>query len=454
MPFETGLLVVVIAAIALGVPLSIRRAGLRDAAERQRFVEHRNRRRARGPATIRAIERTGISVDDQPQVEITLALALPDRVVTITTQRIVDLLELPRIQPGTVVDVLYDPDDPTNHECDWNLGAAPAGSAAAAPAAQVSATGATIEAPLWAYGHQDADAWLVPPRSGDPPLVAIALGDPHHDARAHGDAVLVQVAQHLVAEALWMTTDLPTRASVMVDLEAKKIVTSLNELVPYAELLPFLQHLQPSPIAVWGAARRDLTTDGVTIKIRRPDTGEERALTATLPDLPGFLIGWLTGEGLCRRIDPPDWYQAPAGEALAMYAHVLYNLQVQILADAKNGALEPLSEELQHDFVDLANDAAEAHDLAVLHLAALTSAHYAARAGLLDDRQRTRSLALLGRYGGDHPIYRLSPSLLASFGRRHQAAARIAALRAPGGGAFRTAAGPYQLWLDRALPEA
>jgi hypothetical protein len=84
-----------------------------------------------------------------------------------------------------------------------------------------------------------------------------------------------------------------------------------------------------------------------------------------------------------------------------------------------------------------------------IHLAALTTAHYAARTGQLDEHQRGRAMALLGRYAGEHPIHRLSPSLLASFGHRDEAAARIAALRAPDGGAFRTPADPYQRWLEQ-----
>jgi hypothetical protein len=63
-----------------------------------------------------------------------------------------------------------------------------------------------------------------------------------------------------------------------------------------------------------------------------------------------------------------------------------------------------------------------------------------------------RSLVLLARYTGDHPIHRLSLSLLASFGHRDEAGARIAALRAPSDGAFRAHADPYQLWLDRLKP--
>lgn len=447
MSFEVGLLVAVVAAIVIGVPLAMRRAHLGFGAEVRRLRERQGRRRATGRATIKSVERTGLTINDQPQVEIALVLDLPDRVYTWTIRRIVDVLDIPRIQPGAELAVRFNPDDLDNMACELDKGFA----SEAAPAPEsppASATGATLEAPLWSFGHQDADAWLVPPRASTTPLVAIVFRDPHHEARASGDALLVQVAQHVVAEALWMTTDLPTSTSVMVALEAKKLVMPAGEIWAYDDLLPYLQNLEPRPIAVWGAARRDLTVDGITIKIRRPDRPDERTLTATLPDLPDFLIGWLAGEGLCRRIEPPAWYRAPTGEALAMYAHVLHNLQLQILADAKNRALEPLDAELQHGFVDLANDVAEAHDLAVIHLAALTSAHYAARAGLLEDRQRARSLALLGRYTGDHPIHRLSPTLLASFGRRDEAAARIAAARATAGGAFRTSADPYQRWLD------
>jgi hypothetical protein len=446
MSFEAGLLMAVVAAVVIGVPLAIRRAGLRFDAEVRRLVARRARQRATGRATIKSIERTGLSINDQPQVEIALELKLPDRVHTWAIRCIVDVLDIPRIQPGTELAVRFDPDDPANIACELEEGFA-AGHVPAPASRAVSATGATLEAPLWSFGHQDADAWLVPPRADATPLVVIVFSDPHHEARDSGDATLVEVAQHVVAEALWMTTDLPARTAVMVDLEAKKLVTPTGELASYEGLAPYLQNLEPRPIAVWGAARRDVATDGITIKIRRPDRPDERTLTATLPDLSGFLIGWLVGEGLCRRIEPPAWYRPPTGEALTLYAHVLHNLQLQILADKKNRALEPLAAELQHGFVDLAHDVAEAHDLAVLHLAALTSAHYAARAGLLDDRQRARALALLGRYTDDHPIHRLSPSLLASFGRRDEATARIAALRAPSGGAFRSSADPYQRWL-------
>lgn len=67
-----------------------------------------------GQGTIKAVRDTGVQVNYQPQFEIDLEVALPDRepyAATIT--QVVALAVLPQFQPGAVMPVRVDPDDPT-----------------------------------------------------------------------------------------------------------------------------------------------------------------------------------------------------------------------------------------------------------------------------------------------------------------------------------------------------
>src|SRR5262245_53756411 len=118
MGFETGLLIAVVIAVALGVPFMLRRRSEQAGLEARLLQQRKARRTASGRATIKSIERTGLSINDQPQVRIELELDLPDRVCTWTMKRIVDVLDIPRIQPGSQLAVRYDPDEIENMACE------------------------------------------------------------------------------------------------------------------------------------------------------------------------------------------------------------------------------------------------------------------------------------------------------------------------------------------------
>jgi hypothetical protein len=65
------------------------------------------RRRARGEARIVSIQRTGLSINDVPQIELGLHLDLPDRTCQFSIRKLVDPLAYNRIQPGSTLSVAY-----------------------------------------------------------------------------------------------------------------------------------------------------------------------------------------------------------------------------------------------------------------------------------------------------------------------------------------------------------
>lgn len=66
-----------------------------------------------GQGTIKAIRDTGVQVNYQPQFEIDLDVAIPDReTYQATLTQVVALAVLPQFQPGAVMPVRVDPDDP------------------------------------------------------------------------------------------------------------------------------------------------------------------------------------------------------------------------------------------------------------------------------------------------------------------------------------------------------
>jgi len=68
-----------------------------------------------GTGTITAIRDTGVQVNYQPQFEIDLQIAVPDREPYIATiKQVVALSVLPQFQPGAVMPVRVDPDNPAS----------------------------------------------------------------------------------------------------------------------------------------------------------------------------------------------------------------------------------------------------------------------------------------------------------------------------------------------------
>jgi hypothetical protein len=158
-----------------------------------------------------------------------------------------------------------------------------------------------------------------------------------------------------------------------------------------------------------------------------------------------MLVDWLVRRGACRRVSPPAWWSAPAPEQLAAYAGVLDHLQLQILADRKNRALDALDAGMHAEFVENALAAADAHAgaCALFRLAAATTALYARRADALPSALRRRVIDLLrAQTDPSSPLYQLSPHLLRRLDEPLEAGARAQTLES-------TASPAYRAWLSR-----
>lgn len=403
-------------------------------------ARRRGARSARVTGTIVSIERTGLTINDQPEIRFQIDARLLDgREVELKFERIVDVLEIPRIQPGRRVALDYDPKDP---EGNWTLdfdaepdassdepasdGAAPEPDADDAP--PIESTGGRLEGPLWTFGLRKADAWLLPPRAaGLTPLMVIDLLDRHAD---RGDAdrdATVDAAAHLICEALWCTTDLTASSVVWVETSRRKVVEIRSGQLTYEMLEPFMRSLEAPAIAVWGEGGRDLARDGITLRARLPGDPAERTFSGPLAEVVETLVSWLVARGLARRVTPPRWYDPVSAALLPTYARLLDALQWMILADRKNGAIDPPPAPAYLDALDMAFEAAAPGAGAQLEILACVMARYLRRADLLDEPRRQRALALIARATDpEHPLARLAPHLLDDLGdaaaarQRHQ----------------------------------
>jgi hypothetical protein len=422
-----------------------------EAFLRERDAKKARARSARVAGKILSIERTGVSINDQPEVRFRVDARLLDgREIELKFERIVDTLQIPRIQPGMSLLIEYDPEDPENN---WtiDLDASPdvldaAANAAPAPTSAPSLTGAPLTGPLWTFGLKNADAWLLPPRGATlVPLVMVDLADPHAADEPGEREAIVDSAAHLVSEALWTQTDIPASSVVWVDVTAHRVVEVGVGSISHEKLEPFLRSLDRAPIAVWGEGGRDLASDGITLKVRLPGDPAERTFSGPLAEVIETLIGWLVGRKLCQRVVAPRWYAAPTDDLLPLYARMLDNLQLQILADDTNKAIPRLSPESYHACLDQAFAAITKFPRAGRQLAliAAVTARFVRRAECLDEPRRRRALALItGVSDADDPLTRLAPRLLAELGEQAAALQRRQALAIG-------ASGEYAGWLQR-----
>jgi hypothetical protein len=313
-------------------------------------------------------------------------------------------------------------------------------------AASVSGTAAPFEVPLWLYGTGDAERWLLPPRS--PQATAVTVVDFTDRYADRGDQErdwVVDMAAFHVAEHLWLHTDAPASAAVLIETSRRKLIQPVGAAWGYDDLLPFLGKLDPRPAALWGDALPDPRNEGFRVWLRLPDEDSDRSLDGPLERVPESAARILAQRGRCRELQPPAWYRLPAPARLWAYTVLLHNLQLQVLADRRNGILPPIDADLHHRFVELALDArAELPDAGrQLDLIAATTAVYAARAGELTEADRRRTLeALRGVADPDDPLFRLSPHWLRVLGEPAEADARRRQLRAG-------APEPYREWLEK-----
>ncbi len=86
----------------------MKQAGASAAAERQ-LLENG----IAAPATITSVNQTGMYMNNNPQVRIDLEIAPPDgEVYPVVMHRFLQLVQIPQVQPGKVVDVRIDPENP------------------------------------------------------------------------------------------------------------------------------------------------------------------------------------------------------------------------------------------------------------------------------------------------------------------------------------------------------
>ncbi len=421
----------IVAAVFVLTPILVYRAQrgrLRDEAlEREVAAHRRAARSARVIGTIVSIERTGLSINDQPEIRFQIDARLLDgREVELKFERIVDLLEIPRIQPGKQIAIDYDPQDPEHNwtiDFDAEPGAAGSSPATPAPAGDADApavegTGGRLEGPLWTFGLKKADAWLLPPRgAGLAPLMVIDLLDLHAERGDPDRDALVDAAAHLICEALWFTTDITASSVVWVDTQRRRVVEVRSGSLTYETINPFLRSLETPAIAVWGEGGRDFARDGITLRARRPDDPAERTFSGPLDEVVETLVAWLVARGLARRVTPPRWYAPIRADLLPTYARLLDGLQVMILADRKNGAIEAPPGPAYQEALDLALETAVPGAGVQFELLACVMARYVRRAGHLDEPRRHRALALIARATDpEHPLARLAPRLLDELG--------------------------------------
>ena len=311
----------------------------------------------------------------------------------------------------------------------------------------MSQTGAEFDAPLWLFGTKSSEEWLLPREPGRKRVVVVDFSDPHKDSGDKDRDWLVDNAAFLLAETLWMRTDAPATAAVIVSLPLKKIISPHDDAIaPYENLSGLTSSFKEPAVVAWGAGNKDIAREGLTMKVRVSDETDERSFTAPYLELEKTLIDWLVGRGLCARKDPPAWYAPPKTEQLPLWAIVHHNLQLQTLADAKNHVLEPLAPDFQDDMVDYGLDAVEQLEGAgeQVKLAAIASAVYARRANALKEERRTKILDIVA--GLKHPdLVRLSPRFYVALGEP----ARADAVKTDGD-AYRTADdAAYRQWLEK-----
>jgi len=78
-------------------------------------------RRVDATATIQSAAQTGISVNMMQGVQVTLLVMLPSGIpMPVTTQLMVPILNMMRLQPGALLQVSIDPTDPNSVRIDWS----------------------------------------------------------------------------------------------------------------------------------------------------------------------------------------------------------------------------------------------------------------------------------------------------------------------------------------------
>ena len=99
---------VVIVAAAVGIPIYMMR-------NNQKKLQNLAATGKQGEATILQMEDTGMRINDNPRLALTLEVRIPGYPpYQIRKTMTLEMIRMPQVQPGLVVAVLADPSDPTN----------------------------------------------------------------------------------------------------------------------------------------------------------------------------------------------------------------------------------------------------------------------------------------------------------------------------------------------------
>ena len=396
----------------------------------------------RSDATIVSMEKTGVAVNDEPEIKFTLEIEIAGNIVTSIATRIGDAIGPTPVHPGDTVTVRYDRTDPTvcviiapDNEADE-------------PTGVDSQTGAEFDAPLWLFGTKSSEAWLLPRNPERRRVVVVDVSDPFEKTGEKTRDWVVDSAAFLLTEMLWMRTDVPSTSAVVVSVPLKKIISPHGGMPAYEDLSGLTQSYKEPTVVAWGVALKDIDKDGITLKVRMSNETQERSFTAPLAELADTLVDWLVGRGLCARVDPPAWYAPVKPEHLPLWAVVHHNLQIQTLADRKNGVLAPLDEDFMDGMIDYALDGIKEFEGAgeQVKIAAITSAVYAHRAGVLRAERKKQVLDVIASLQNED-VKRLIPRFYYALGERE----RAEALPRDATSAYRSTptAAAYRDWLTK-----
>lgn len=98
----------VVVAAAVGIPIYMMR-------KNQSKMKNLMATGKQGEATILSMEDTGMRINDDPRLALTLEVRIPGYPpYQIRKTLTIEMIRMPQVQPGLVVAVLADPTDPTN----------------------------------------------------------------------------------------------------------------------------------------------------------------------------------------------------------------------------------------------------------------------------------------------------------------------------------------------------
>ena len=185
----------------------------------------------------------------------------------------------------------------------------------------VEGTGAPIWYPLWLFGHEEAEKWLLPPRrDAGPPAILIDLSDPHNQGSEEGRAWIADSGAFLIAEEIWMTTDIRIAAE-----SAYFRAAGINNGLTATELgLSFLL-----PRAIGSSRAFEIMLSGRDVSSREADeiglvsrtVADEKLMESAL-DLADQINGWSTqGVQLTKRMMWSGLETASLSAAVELESH-------------------------------------------------------------------------------------------------------------------------------------